>query len=347
MIIANKLRDVRKARRKVPGQNLSPRLRRDVTVCIAAICENGRKIVTACDSRLSLAGIASDAFAGKMLWMHDWLFQYAGVPDQINLIFEEMRFGNKFDRVSLHDEVSAAYRRAKAKFCAHAVLSPYDLTMDEFKKEGLKIFGSDIFGQLSDAIQRQGEYFNEHLLVSGFGDAENAAHLFKISNDPSSPTLTGIAAIGSGAEIAISTLLNLGHARHSTLGDTLYEVAAAKFSAEMTEDRSVGTRTTMYVAWRKKEGDPSDKPPGEFITDEEIGDLRLAWEEYGKPRNPEAAAPLLWEIVKRVKGVGPGVGTPMEVGDFALSLKAHAHLHRIGGPENPMPLGSQTSEDQQ
>lgn len=279
-----------------------------MTVCVAAICENGRKIVAAVDWRLSYAGIASDSASGKMLWFGDWLFMYAGVPGQTNLIFEELRFKEKLNRESINDEVLTAYRKAKAKFCAHAILSPYDLSMEEFKAEGLKIFGAEVFARLADAIEKQGQYFNEHVLIAGFGDSENAAHLFQVGNETSSPTLTGLGAIGSGAEVALSTLVNLKQARHSTLGDTIYAVGAAKFASEMTEDDSVGQRTTIYVAWRRTENDPSEKPPGRFLDGDELSNLRSVWEKHGRPRQPEAASPILWEIVKRVKGLPkPGV----------------------------------------
>ncbi len=235
-----------------------------MTVCVAAICENGRKIVTASDWRLSFAGVASDATAGKMLWFGDWLFMYAGTPSQTNLIFEELRFKENLARNSINDDVLESYRKAKAKFCAHAILSPYDLTMDEFKKEGLKMFGSTVFRKLSDAIDRQGEYFNEHLLIAGFGGSPNAAHLFQVGPETSSPTLTGMGAIGSGAEVALSTLVNLKQARHSGLGETIYAVAAAKFSAEMTEDDSVGQQTSMFIAWKRSDKDVPDRPSREF-----------------------------------------------------------------------------------
>ena len=272
-----------------------------MTVCVAALCENGRKIVSATDWRLSYGGVASDAAAGKMIWFGDWQFMYAGIPDQTNLIFEELRPRAKFDRASVNDAVLDAYRKAKARFCAHAILSQYDLTMEEFKKEGLKIFGEETFARLTQAIERHGAYFNEHLLIAGFGDSPNAAHLFQVGSDTSSPTLGGAAAIGSGAEIAMSTLVNLKQARYRSLGDTIYAVAAAKFSAEMADDDSIGPKTSIYISWKRTESD-TEKPPGEFLAPEEIDELRAVWEEHGRPKMPDAAAPPLWKIVKRIKG---------------------------------------------
>jgi hypothetical protein len=321
------------------------RLKENMTVCVAAICENGRKIVAATDWRLAFGGVASDASAGKMLWFGDWLFMYAGAPAQTNLIFEELRFKETLTRDSINDKVLEAYRKAKSKFCAHAVLSQYDLTMEEFRNDGLRMFGADLFKELSEAIDRQAAYFNEHLLIAGFGNAANAAHLFQVGIETSSPTLSAAAAIGSGAEVALSVLVNLKHARHSTLGDTLYAVAAAKFAAEMTEDDSVGQRTSMYVAWLRREGDAPEKPPGVFLMEEEVQMLRIIWEEHGRPKIPDAAAPPLWEIVKRVKNTRPGIAVPMDVGDMRLSFAANAYVQKQMN-ETTRQSDSQTLGDQ-
>jgi len=62
-----------------------------MTVCVAALCENGQKVVVATDCRLSYAGIASDSLAGKLYWFGDWMFLYAGNPSHIELINEELR----------------------------------------------------------------------------------------------------------------------------------------------------------------------------------------------------------------------------------------------------------------
>jgi hypothetical protein len=72
-----------------------------MTVCIAALCENGRKFVVATDRRLAFAGIATDSLPGKMFWFGgDWIFLYSGAPSRVELINEEMRKFPKFDRTT-------------------------------------------------------------------------------------------------------------------------------------------------------------------------------------------------------------------------------------------------------
>ena len=145
----------------------------------------------------------------------------------------------------------------------------------------------------------------------------------------------------------MSTLINLKQARHSSLGDTLYAVASAKFSAEMTEDDSVGQRTTMFIAWRRGDNDAPEKPPGQFLDVDELTGLRSLWEEHGRPKMPEAAAPVLWEVVKRLKGVRPGVSVPLEVADIRLQFAANAYTRKYLEDQIVMPSGDQTSEGQQ
>ena len=49
-----------------------------MTVCIAAMCGGGRKIVSATDGLVTLGGITADILAGKLRWFGDWQIAYAG-----------------------------------------------------------------------------------------------------------------------------------------------------------------------------------------------------------------------------------------------------------------------------
>jgi hypothetical protein len=290
-----------------------------MTVCVAALCENGQKVVVATDCRLSYAGIASDSLAGKLYWFGDWMFLYAGNPSHIELINEELRRCPPLERTTIYDTVLAAYHRAKSKYLAHVVLSPFDLTMEEFKAEGLKMFGEKTHAHLSEEIESEGVYFNEHLLVVGWGDHENSANIFQIgSTTLESHALSGVAAIGSGAEVALSNLLLLKQARYSGLGNTLYAVASAKFSAEMSQDVDVGANTMMYVAWKRLPNENPLQRTGRFVREEEVGWLRKAWEEYGKPRIPDEAATAQWGIVTRIRQQR---SEPSPVEDVQLRVK--------------------------
>ncbi|MGD0157384.1 MAG: hypothetical protein ABSB50_14910 [Terracidiphilus sp.] len=286
-----------------------------MTACVAALCENGQKVVVATDCRLSYGGIASDALPGKMFWFGDWLFLYAGLPSHVELINEELRHYPPLARETISETILASYRKAKAKFCAHAVLSHYDLTMDEFKAQGLKMFGPKVFSQLSGRLDAKEQEFNEYLLIVGYGKEQNAGNIFQIGPETlDSFALTGATAIGSGQDVALSTLTSLGQNRSCSLSNTLYAVAAAKFSAEMSqvgdEKDYVGKTTAMYVAWKRTENDKPEKPPGDFIQQDEITSLRATWEQYGRPKIPFQSAEALWPIVSRLRLARSEAHTP-------------------------------------
>ena len=93
--------------------------------------------------------------------------------------------------------------------------------------------------------------------------------------------LHGFSAIGSGADVAMSQLMLLGQKRSSTLADTLYCVAAAKFASEHSNGLGVGERTSMHVSWKRGETDPKGEVVVQRISEAEVASLRAIWNEQG------------------------------------------------------------------
>jgi hypothetical protein len=117
---------------------------------------------------------------------------------------------------------------------------------------------------------------------------------------PWSGLLSGIGAIGAGAEVARATLLLHGTTRNSTLEETLYAVAAAKFSAERCE--GVGRNATIHVNWKRVTRDPSATHAGRFLTAFEVRALRRLWIRYGQVHVPDEAYPRVMAISQRITG---------------------------------------------
>src|SRR5580704_17494044 len=103
-----------------------------MTVCIAAACAGGKKIVTATDGMLSAGDVTADSLVGKMFWMGEWLFMYAGTPANIALIsgmIEEMCIDDPevLSRRKIQRSVATAYRRFVANFSSFEALSAFDM----------------------------------------------------------------------------------------------------------------------------------------------------------------------------------------------------------------------------
>jgi hypothetical protein len=93
----------------------------------------------------------------------------------------------------------------------------------------------------------------------------------------------GISAIGSGSEVALSTMMLLGQSRDSSLLQTLYTVAAAKFASEKSTEGDIGRKTSIFVTWKRTEAD-AEKPPIKFLEDAHVEQLYKLWDRYGRPQ---------------------------------------------------------------
>jgi len=276
-----------------------------MTVCIAAACEQGNRVVIATDRRISYAGVSSDSVAAKMIWFGtagEWLGLFAGEPANTALIFEEIEQGAQktpITRKNVQRAVLSAYQKRRAIFSSFAALSPYDLSLEEFKAAGLSRFGESEFRRISQEISKTSEYFREQMLVVGWGAAKGAVMLYEISPESDRDhCLTGMTAIGTGQEVALSTMMLLGHSRDRTLAETIYVVACAKFASEKSQGEDVGTKTAMFVTWKRETDDDKEKPPGKFLSGEHVVRLHKLWLKYGKPHVSEKIYRPTTEIIQ-------------------------------------------------
>jgi hypothetical protein len=245
-----------------------------------------------------------------MLFGHDFIFMFAGQLTNSDLIMDEIKDGFAKDgKQGIKGLVRRAYRKRMAQWSADRFLSQYDLDMSEFVADGVKNFGESRFGELSRAIDQDAGNYQEQVLVVGWEKERKIPLIFSMSRDGlASHALDGIAAIGSGADVAISTMLVLQQSRFMTLEETIYSVAAAKFAAERCE--GVGETTTMFVSWKRTDDDPKGRPAGNFVQPEDIKELRRTWEKHGKPRIPHQAMKLTNRIATNLwAGRGRPLGT--------------------------------------
>jgi hypothetical protein len=280
-----------------------------VTVCIAAACRNGEYVVSCTDGALSQGGETFDLALAKMTYFEDWQIMYAGEPSNADLILENVRQAcrkaDALTRENIQATIRRAYKKRFAEWTADYVLAPYDMDMDEFKRKGRKIFSDQQADKIAREMSNVAGEFKEELMVVGWGRTPIAVMIYGMNQSgPWSGLLSGIGAIGAGAEVARATLLLHGITRSSTLEDTLYAVAAAKFSAERCE--AVGQNTTIHVSRKRRRGDQRDGHVGEFLTAREVRGLRRAWLRFGRMRVPDEAYPRLLGISQRITGgVGP------------------------------------------
>ena len=283
---------------------------KSMTVCIAAACEGGKKCVTATDGLLSYGGVTADVLPSKELWKigerDQWQFMYAGDTSKAAMAFEELDHilianPDALSRANIQTSVSEAFQHMLSRASSFGVLAPFDISLEEFKAEGVKMFGESQFSKMAEQIHRNAHEMTDQILVVGWGHAEASVMIYSVSPwGEDSHKFHGFSAIGSGAEVALSELLLLGQSRNSTLADTIYNVAAAKFSAEHSQGLGVGRSTSMYVTRKRTETDPKGKKVGDWILDADLDYLIKLWKEH--PRVPPEAIREAVRISARING---------------------------------------------
>jgi hypothetical protein len=252
-----------------------------------------------------------------------------------------MASGESLSRANIQSVTEEAFRRFESKVSSFPVLSPFDLSLEEFKREGLRVFGEERFGRLADAIELAASQIQDQILVIGWGHAPASVMVYEISAAGGrSDEQLGSAAIGSGGQVALSNLLLLGQSRDSTLADTIYNVAAAKFSAVHSNGLFVGRHTSIHIS-RKRTEEDTDKTVGVLLPEQDVESLRKIWEEHGRPRIPGAAITATVEMVSRLTG-------SVSVREMIAVIGARMGPGGVGEEKHPAtPPTSHSSGDQQ
>jgi len=181
-------------------------------------------------------------------------------------------------------------------------LLPFDMTLEQFKKEGLTTLGEPMHNDIAHNIRSAARQIGEQLLVTGWGHTPASAMLYEIgAYGDYNHSYSGTAAIGSGGPTAQSSLLILGQSRDRTLSETIFNVAMAKFASEKSGGLTVGQKTAMYVSRKAVEGDPRQFH-AEPLLEEEISQLRNVWDEHVRPKMPLEGCLVSNRISQRIKG---------------------------------------------
>jgi hypothetical protein len=133
--------------------------------------------------------------------------------------------------------------------------------------------------------------------------------------------LAGMAAIGSGQEVALSTMMLFGQSRDRTLAETIYIVASAKFSSEKSSDDDVGSKTAMAVTWKRTPEDDKEKPAVKFLDESQVLQLYKLWLKHGKPKVSESTYKPAVDIVKNL-------GFHVTVSGAMLKTFMRSNLHK-------------------
>jgi hypothetical protein len=301
-----------------------------MSVCIAALCERRSIVVTACDMLATLGSTASDVavFKNEVLFPR-WAILTAGEDtEHIDPIVRRARqlLSRKYQHKSpeqVAEKLTQAYQEGIQAQIGAKVLAKYGFTPRTFHDQGKKKLTASVYNMLAAKIALI--TIRLQFLVAGMG-TDKKGHIVGLMGEeaPVSYDKLGYWAIGQGAPMALASLGFFNRqfrlSGHSSIGECVYQVLAAKFMSEVT--KTVGNRTFVAI-YGPGEGE------ARFISMADQQRIKDAWEEEGAPRIPS-------KIVQQIPGMilsyaGDPANDPQrqkELADWAEMLRIRPWLNR-------------------
>jgi len=259
----------------------------NMTVCIAVKTKDS--IVAVCDEMLSHSIISGDRAAFKFRRLHDrWFTLFAtsrdaGIIDPLtSKLRAELRSlpENTLDKVG--NACASAFAAELREQITRAILSRYNLTIEQFLQNGLQYFGPVLFGEIREEIDQY--TIGVELLIGGFDDA-GESHIFTVTDRGVIQYRDVVQkwAIGSGAWTAIGVLMRDPLLSFFTLDHVIYVACQAKFLAETA--LGVGKSTQAFVF--HKDGN------AQLYQDDKLRPIKALWESEGQ-------APIPYEALKAI-----------------------------------------------
>jgi len=273
-----------------------------MTVCIAAMADDGRRLVCASDTMVSTAIASADSAVSKWAAFRGWSFLLSGTLSPADLLYDaaklEMANAEDNEPATVRGCLERAQTKELERWTAGRWLSKYGLDWDKYRREAPSRFTDEFRNELSRKMMNDGESnYDPDLIVCGWGNGLQQAdsglpYIFNVNHDGVGLHKTeGMYATGSGADAALASLYFHGYRRSMTLAQVVYYVLAARFTAEMAV--GVGEKTTfLWVAQRE-----SLESGGYLVETPHIQKIRASWVKFGAPRMPKNAEKMIVEML--------------------------------------------------
>jgi len=207
-----------------------------VTVCLAAICDDARKVVVASDRMLSSSMLALEFEPprSKIVKLSDSCLMMTAGPalrdiDIQKHVIRTLSSRRDVDVAMIVDQVKEGYQIARRRRIEELYIRPRGLTLDDY------------LGRARDLLPEVAIQIDEHLatydyglevLVAGVDDG--GAHIYAVYNPGTAECFDslGYHSIGSGESHAAFILIDSEHSHKCTLQEAVWAVYQAKKNAE-------------------------------------------------------------------------------------------------------------------
>jgi hypothetical protein len=226
-----------------------------MTICIAAICENGHAIVVAADREVGIQITASELLDGKFHHLFgQWSIGISGtVTNATDVIGAARKLRPTLQSLSVLDTrtaVEKAYRQVRLARAEGRFLANRGWTLDEFKAVGSSKLPPTTYASIDAQISFFD--FEADLIIAGFGEGDDGPSILTVRN----PGLCvdhsklGFWCVGSGSTAAQMALFARNYSWNEPVEKAAYLVLEAKINAEHAS--GVGTSTDLHLIHKDK-----------------------------------------------------------------------------------------------
>ncbi len=216
-----------------------------MTVCIAAMADDGKRLVCATDTMIANATSSADSVAGKISIFAEWAFLLSGTLSPADMLYDaikrELKAAGDNEPDTVRRCLENAHREELGRWIAGRWLSPYNLDWDSFTQGGNLLFTDRFRDELTrNMLDDADKNYDPELIVCGWGrnartKDEGLPYIFSVNREGVSLHRTGgVHACGSGAQTALASLYFHKYRRSRTLAEVIYYVLEARFMAEAT-----------------------------------------------------------------------------------------------------------------
>lgn len=229
-----------------------------MTVCVAALCENGKALVMAADKMIGMGYVEGEPDISKLRKLHkDWWVLFAG--DNISPVFDIIDYAKAFLSQEHHvakDEpaplravmkcIEKGFEKKRIEDAEHLYLKATNWTIDRFNRDGHRL--------LPNAAQIQSDIDRFHLqiqlLVVGFDQGDG--FIFELDGwgdrrgIAERRDIPGFESVGSGSTVATFMLYWRKMSPKVGAREALYYALEAKYYGEQAS--GVGPSTDLYIA---------------------------------------------------------------------------------------------------
>jgi hypothetical protein len=234
----------------------------NMTICIAAICDNGRGIVLVADREVGIQ-FTSGEMIGKFLplfgdhsWGREWAAGISGTAtnatDVIGAVRSKASSAATFSAQQVRNVVEEGYRRVRLSRAEALYLANRGLNLKDFYNTGAAKLSPSTYAQID--VQIAAFNFNTDLIFAGFGEEDIGPSIMTITNPGVTVdhTVLGFWCVGSGATAAQVSLFNREYTLNVPPEFAAYYLFEAKIAAQKAS--GVGGRTDIHLM--RKRGMP-------------------------------------------------------------------------------------------